>query len=267
MDKPSENQTSSSESEPQTRHRLTHLIIGSLAIGLDTFSQRLKEWQKPPAKEVTSTQPEVAPRAMEPSASMIWLPDHEETPAETARYAAVGLLFNAQDRLSASLNKVDRLTRAVYGTSSRFWKPITCSRAFSPVGRRWEALVRRGEYQVSAWVERGRIEEDQGVMLTKQVVEGTTDEVIDVLAVHPGIRQLVEKQGTGFANEFVKEFRERAVSMDTLLEGVVRKVLRRKPLTMQLPTALLAPPAGNVDNQPGGSKTNPTNTHSEVKRL
>jgi hypothetical protein len=79
------------------------------------------------------------------------------------------------------------------------------------------------------------MEEVKGVSIARQAVQGTTDEVIDVLSVHPGVKELVEKQSSGFATEIVEEIRERTVSLDTLIERVTRKVLRKKPRTQFLP--------------------------------
>lgn len=236
MDNPPETQSFPPESRRPVRHTLTHLIVGGIAFGLDVLTNRLDEWETLSDQEIPPVQPVDPPVVSESTSSLLVLPESHETPTDTSRYALVGLLFNAQDRFNAGLDRAGRLARTVHHHTTRLSKPITGSRFFSPVANVWDTLVSRGESQVSTWVDRGRLEEGKGISIARQAVQGTTDEVIDVLAVHPGVKELVEKQSTGFASEIVEEIRERTVSLDTLFERITRKVLRKKPRTQFLPT-------------------------------
>ena len=234
MDNPPE--TQSFPPEPRRpKHTLTHLIVGGLAFGMDVLTHRLDEWEALSEQEIPPVQTVDPPVVSESTRSLLVLPESQETPTDTGRYALVGLLFNAQDRFNSGLDRAGRLARTVHHHTSRLSKPVTSSRFFSPVANGWDALVRRGESQVSTWVDRGRMEESKGISIARQAVQGTTDEVIDVLSVHPGVKELVEKQSSGFATEIVEEIRERTVSLDTLFERITRKVLRKKPRTHFLP--------------------------------
>lgn len=234
MDNPPE--TLSFPPEPRRpRHTLTHLIVGGLAFGLDVLTHRLAEWEALSDQEIPPDQPVDPPLVAESTTSLLVLPESQETSNDISRYALVGLLFNAQDRFNAGLDRAGRLALKVHRYTTRLSKPVTNSRLFSPVANVWDALVSRGESQVSSWIDRGRMEEGKGISIARQAVQGTTDEVIDVLSVHPGVKELVEKQSTGFATEIVEEIRERTVSLDTLFERITRKVLRKKPRTHFLP--------------------------------
>lgn len=265
MDTPSEIQTSPPDQQPRPRRTLTHLLVGSLAFGLDALSQRLSDWGNlpPPHTQETGAPENVdlleAARvtgAIEPLISDVLLPETEHAPGQVARYALVGMLFNAQDRLSSNINRADRLTRRLYQGSASLLRPLSNSPLAAPLTSRWDRLVRRGERQVSEWVERGKAEEGQGVIIARQVVEGTTGEVIEVLSVHPGIKDLVEKHSTSFAGEIVEEIRERTVSLDTLLERLARRILRKPP------RLLLAPPP----QQPSGTESGPITTQAGIHR-
>lgn len=56
-------------------------------------------------------------------------------------------------------------------------------------------------------------------------------DAIDTLAQSPSLVALVTTQSTTVIGEFLREVRERAVSADKYVEGVVRKTLRRPPRT------------------------------------
>jgi len=55
------------------------------------------------------------------------------------------------------------------------------------------------------------------------------DDVIDYLADKPEVQDLIAGQTTGLAGEVLSEVRERTVSGDSFLEGIVRAVLRKSP--------------------------------------
>jgi hypothetical protein len=214
-------------------HRFTRLVIGGIAIGIEAISKRLDEWEGKTERVDTGVEPGREPTEQS-TTSEILQPEREEAQWESARYAVIGMIFDAQDRLSAGLKKADEIASKARTDTEPYWRPITNSRLFAPVASRWGQLVQRGEKQVDSWIERGRIEQAASQSMAENAVNDTTEEVIDALAVHPAVRELVEKQSEGFASEFVEELRERTVSIDTLLEKIVRATLKRTPRS-QLP--------------------------------
>lgn len=251
MDNPTDTPSFSPGPRRPPKRTLTHLIVGGIAFGLDVLSQRLDRWEALSDHEIPPIQSGEPPEGIASTGSLLVLPEPEENSADITRYALVGLIFNAQDRFTTGMDRAGRLARKVHRYTSEFSRPITNSRLFSPLASGWDSLVRRGESQVSSWIDRGRLEEGKGVSIARQAVQGTTDEVIDVLAVHPGVKELVEKQSSGFATEIVEEIRERTVSLDTLIERVIRKVLRKKPRTQFLPAPqVVSPPPPDVGTSP-----------------
>ena len=66
------------------------------------------------------------------------------------------------------------------------------------------------------------------------------DDIIDLLADSPELRDLVATQTTGLTTEVIGEIRERTVSSDTMIDAVVRRILRRPtepPEEMAVPAA------------------------------
>ncbi|NIR63558.1 MAG: hypothetical protein GWN61_05625, partial [candidate division Zixibacteria bacterium] len=57
----------------------------------------------------------------------------------------------------------------------------------------------------------------------------TVDDSIDYLTQNKELQELVQQQSTGLAEEIMEELRERAFSLDTLIESAVRTTFRLKP--------------------------------------
>jgi hypothetical protein len=55
------------------------------------------------------------------------------------------------------------------------------------------------------------------------------DEFINRLSENPELQALITEQSLGVASEMRDEVRERTVTADNLMEGLVRRVLRRSP--------------------------------------
>ena len=55
------------------------------------------------------------------------------------------------------------------------------------------------------------------------------DEFIDRLAENPQLQAVITKQSIGVASDMRDEVRERTVTADNLMEGLVRRILRRTP--------------------------------------
>ncbi len=102
-----------------------------------------------------------------------------------------------------------------------------------------------GAATLEQFIQRGRYEEQFGRRLSRRLVGAPINDIVDYLAKNPHVARLVEEQLTelrknpepvrelvqgqsvGMATEVVDELREQGVTADNLLEGVVRRVLRR----------------------------------------
>lgn len=91
-------------------------------------------------------------------------------------------------------------------------------------------MVSRGETILESWIETGRREEQLSRSLVReQAFDDLVNEVLDYLAAKPEIRDLVQDQGVGMAEEVVGEFRSRSSDIDSLLARVADAILRREP--------------------------------------
>jgi hypothetical protein len=82
---------------------------------------------------------------------------------------------------------------------------------------------------VARWAALGRVEDEHSQALARFAFDKTVDKYIEYLTTNPEVQELVQQQSTGLANEVIEEVRERTVSIDNLLEGMARSVLRRMP--------------------------------------
>lgn len=141
----------------------------------------------------------------------------------------VGIVYDAGSQLQDSLSRLDRLTAWTYKRASRFFHPLVSSRLARPLTGNFDRLAARGEQVWNRWVDLGRAEHRQDRAIAGQVANESIDYFIDHLTENQEIRELIQSQSAGLANEIVKELRERGVSADNYLEAFVRHVLRLAP--------------------------------------
>ena len=216
---------------------VTRLVVGGLAIGLDELLARLSKWEGE-----TSQQVGMSSKGPGKVYSILPQPDQaerDESNSQTARYALVGLVFEAQDAIKESAKTLSKAERAVYRWTGPIIKPVSSSRLLAPARRRFDHFVERGQHEVDRWVNIGRQEEMHSKALTLVAINETVDDTIGSFADNPEIQQLITTQTTGLVEEIVEEVRERTVGADLFLEGIVRMILRRKP-SYQLPSPPLA---------------------------
>jgi hypothetical protein len=207
-----------SKSSRKRLRSLTRLVIGGVMVGLDSLLTNLDAWER--QLEEQESQKIVAVDA--PQAA-----GEEQTPR--LEHALVGLVFEAQDTLLAGMEKADRLSQAVIRLNSFWLKPLQRSWPVRTLAHQMDRLTERGETEVKRWAERGRVEVEQSRRLAETAVSETVESGIESLTTNPEVRDLVQTQSTGLANEVLEEIRERTVSADNFLEGIARRVLKRTP--------------------------------------
>ena len=84
--------------------------------------------------------------------------EHDETDADRARYAAIGLLFEGERALRAGLSVWERSAALAVNAAARAAKPVTSSRLARPWQQRYDQLADRGAGIVDRWVQTGRLE-------------------------------------------------------------------------------------------------------------
>jgi hypothetical protein len=153
----------------------------------------------------------------------------EDTPADLARYAMIGLLFETRMRVLASKSGLGRVEKLLGGVAAPLMQTFDTNPLLSPVRKQVEGMVARGEREVDRWIALGRIEDQHSRVLAQTALQFSTESTIHSVVENPEVRDLVQQQSAGLADEVVEELRERAVSIDTYLERLIRRRLRRKP--------------------------------------
>lgn len=212
---------------------LLRLLVGGTEIGVEELRKQLQSWEESTPEEVPE---EVAPDIIEidmESGDRIYRQPlaelHEDAGMDAIRYALIGLLFEVQEGMRSSIDLAGRLTHAVRQTIKPWWYPMQNSRLLTPLISRYDSLVARGEAEVTRWIETGRKESHYSRNLSQVAIAETINRVFEYLSENQEIRELIQSQGTGLADEVLEEARERTVSADTYLEGVIRSILRRTP--------------------------------------
>lgn len=217
---------------------LTRLAVGGLLSGMDLLVDRLLTWEVIRLRShgvglpVSGAQPGQDENPDEPVVPLLHYRYSQQF--EDTRYALVGLIFAIRQELLDGANRLDSLQRRI----ARRLPVVDPAHRGNFVTRglytRLDELARRGEQEVNKLIEIGRLEGDISRNLVDVAVYNTVDDSLEYLAENPEVKELVQTQSTGLAGEFIEEIRERTVSADNFVEGVVRYILRR-PARLDLP--------------------------------
>jgi uncharacterized RDD family membrane protein YckC len=222
---------------------LARLLVGSALVGWDALTAALQPESEASEGEAPAEgdTPPVPPLA--------GVRDSEAD--DRAREALVGMLFDISERAArqggAVLGAAGRRTHALTGPATRWARR---SKLLAPARRRYVAFLEQSQVQVERWVERGRAEEVQSRALLETTVVQAVDTSLDRVIENPKVQELIEEQSTGVAQEVVEELRERAVSMDMLVQQLVGRVLRRPPRRLQAPLVAIPIPARKAAGAP-----------------
>ncbi len=203
----------------------TRLLVGLALIGGDELLKRLQQLEQ----NISATPLDTAQLADQIRTS----PTGQYIPDEI-RYALIGLAFEVQDQvrvqtprmLAAADQIINDVTRPAQSVLNRL--PIVGSLSRS-LGLQYDAMQKRGEDRLKRWITIGQREEARSRVLADRTFTRIVDDVIDYLADKPEVQDLIAGQTTGLAGEVLDEVRERTVSGDSFLEGIVRAVLRKAP--------------------------------------
>ena len=219
------------------RLALTRLIVGAVEVGAEEFLRRVQtwnreSWQVPTRKWAQDADDDlwvVDGAGLLAAPAVADEPAAEDARAVVLRQLAVGMIFEVQDRLVRGL---DYLSLVLGYVDRRTAEPIRWfghRPVVRPVVRRLELLADRGAQEVTRWRTRGRAEETWSRAMANTAFTEIVDEVLHYMGDNPEVMKLVQTQSTGLATEVMEETRERTVSADTVVEGIVRSLLRRTP--------------------------------------
>jgi hypothetical protein len=210
---------------------LRRLVIGGAISSAEELVRLLRQWENELEQLRANPQQNLTVRDDgTPEAPFEFArPRPQEGEADLLRYALIGWMVEAEQRLQRRLDRLDRASRLLHRLIDPWVKPIRSSRLAAPLHQRALRLRSRGEEELQRWIELGRSEELHSRDLARLALKRTVDQNIEYLAHNPAVEELVETQSSGLANEVVEEVRERTVSADTFLEGLARSLLRRAP--------------------------------------
>lgn len=218
--------------------RLIRLIVGIVLVGQDALRNQLPKWEAEAAayleeqqiaKETGETKAPAAPPATP------WFPAAWE-------HRLIGLAFESPKYLKGTLSQIQATRRSLWHLSAPLRLPLDLL-GVSDFTHSWlKGFVDRFQMDWDQLEQIGRTEAQPSRALGQTALTESLDELLDYLASNQGIQDLVQTQTTGITEEVIDEVRERSVSLDTLIEVVVRKLLRQPALP---PGKLLAPAEDN----------------------
>ena len=193
-------------------HSLTRLLVGGALEGSAEMARRLALWEAFLREEMGQ---DTAPT--------------DQSPENLMRHALIGLLFEGEEQARRGLSQVWGLQKRLAQTAVRTTRPITRSRLLNPLHRRLDSAAERGQAEMVRWIQRGQLEEPVSRELARLAFGEIVDEFIEHLAENQEVKELVQQQGVGLANEMVGQVRERTFTADTLVERIARAITRRSP--------------------------------------
>jgi len=205
------------EPEFDSLRSLTSLLLGGAIEGTSQLVSRLKNYEE-------ELQKQAAENEADPEDTEL-----RENELDRLRFALVGLVLDAQSTFKRNISLWARVVNRSARVTNRAASPVTNSFLFGRMQRRYDRFVSRGEESLSRWIVDGRIAEPHSRELAKMTYQQIVDEFIDHLAENPELQQLITQQSIGLASEARDEVRERTVTADNLMEGIVRRILRRTP--------------------------------------
>jgi hypothetical protein len=223
---------------------LTRFLAGAVILGGGELLQRLRHFQ-----HQIDTDP----------SSLLTLADaEEETAGHLLRYLALGMLARGEKRVARGLRQGAyfslEVSRSILGGFDRLTDNALARPLRRPIDRRLKALGQ----EAAQIIDEGRLEEQKARYLATQTVGDVIDDLLDYLAENPEVAELIKRQigaqSAGLADVVAENTRSVTVVGDYALEGLVRRLLRRRmrsdlPLSpyMGRPQTMYAPRPGSVE--------------------
>lgn len=211
---------------------ITRILVGLLASGSGELIQRLRELEQ----DVEANRDYVE----------VGQGFSDDTTYDLLRYLALGLLMRGQ---RTAIRRVRSGFYLSLGTASWLFNKadsLTDNWLMRPVRRPIASRLRSLADTTSAIIDEGKHEEEIGRWLAKEAALTTMDDVVEVVAENPEVTQMIQQvvagQGVGLATVMQDNARQIAKSSDDVVEGVLRRILRRAPRQALPPSPLAGQP-------------------------
>jgi hypothetical protein len=211
---------------------VTRLLVGFLAVGGDELLQWLREFQQ----EIDS----------DPSLLPTRPRSEDATELELLRYLTIGLLVRGEKAVARGVSRGFRLSANATGWALGTLNRLTDNRLVRPFRKRAERRLRAWEQETELVIREGRLEEQSGRWLAGQTVNEITDTIMDSLADNPALDELIQdmigQQSVGLAGVVMDNTRQVTTGADYVIEGLIRRLLRRTPRQALPPSPLAGKP-------------------------
>jgi hypothetical protein len=167
----------------------------------------------------------------------------DEKTRDRLRYLALGLLMHGQ---RTAIRGIRNGFYFSLGTASRLFDTMdrmTSNRLMAPVRRPFASRLRKLGYTTAELIAEGQREERVSKVLAREALLEIIDEVVDLVSQNPEITKVIAEvvggQGASLAGIMGDNARRLSLTSDDLVEGALRRVLRRTP-RQALPRSPLA---------------------------
>lgn len=216
--------------------RLTRLIVGIILVGDDALSRLLPAWEAEARqrlerqvyqKELIIANPPVNQFSAEPVATppptTPWFPKRWE-------HVLVGLAFEAPHYMKGAIKSLSSTPKKVWERSAILRLPLDMLGITENTRSLLESLQEQIHKDIDRLESIGQAEAGKSRALGQVAVEDSINSVILSLADNQNIQDLIQSQGIDLTTEAVEEVRERTVSLDNLVDSVVRRIFRLQKL-------------------------------------
>ncbi len=216
---------------PSLLNSWTRLAVGTTLYALETLVDKTRYWEKQSTQHGIEGQNKTIVidgsnvDAENKRPPMIIKDDTSSLEYSPMMHATIGFLFDAQRKIRKGQGTFHRIERLVDQVADPVFSLMRKNILLKPIYRQFDAFVMKGSEEIDRWSSIGRIEERKSRDLVKTATVVTLDASIDYLSTNPDVQELVQTQSSSLINELIEEVRERAVSINTVLEGWIRKML------------------------------------------
>ena len=226
---PPSEQAPSTALEFERLQLLSRFLIGALAFGGDGARNRLKELQR---RYDTDPSPPTYDDSLE-----------GESTAALLSYTTIGLILHGQRRVARSIRTGYYASLGAASWLSEKFSGAASNSLTRPLARPIQTRLARLSRQMDALAREGKLETQLGRRLTADALGEIIDDFVDLIAESPELTQYVQQilgqQGAGLASTVGGNARQLTARGDYVVEGVVRRILRR-PSRRELPPSPLA---------------------------
>lgn len=210
----------------------TRLLVGLLVSGSGELLQQLEELQ-----EEILTDPGLV---RNDDATQV------DSTSDALRYLAISLLLRGERKVASGIRSGVDLSLGMVRWSARTLDRLTDNPLGRPLRRPMSARTRDWGNQIALLIEEGKREEQNSKVLASESIGLIVDQVVDLVAENPELDRLIAEvigqKSVGLATVMADNARTLTATGDYVVEGVVRRLLRRTPRQALPPSPIKGQP-------------------------